>query len=37
VDVPTATPTALAKGYTEALARALARLERDLGTLALKP
>jgi ABC-type uncharacterized transport system auxiliary subunit len=37
VDVPTATPAALAKGYTEALARALARLERELGALALEP
>jgi ABC-type uncharacterized transport system auxiliary subunit len=37
VDVPDATAAALARGYSEALARALARLERDLGTLALKP
>lgn len=36
VDLPDAAPEALAKGYNEALARILGRLERDLGALALK-
>jgi cholesterol transport system auxiliary component len=36
VDVPDPSPEALAKGFNEALARILGRLERDLGALALK-
>ena len=35
-DLPDAAPEALAKGYNEALARILGRLERDLGALTLK-
>jgi cholesterol transport system auxiliary component len=35
-DLADAAPEALAKGYNEALARILGRLERDLGALALK-
>lgn len=36
VDLPDASPEALAQGFNEALARILGRLERDLGALALK-
>jgi hypothetical protein len=36
VDLPDTAPEALAKGFNEALARILGRLERDLGALALK-
>jgi ABC-type uncharacterized transport system auxiliary subunit len=36
VDVADATPEALAKGYNEALARILQRLERDLAAIDLK-
>ena len=36
VDLPDAAPDALAKGFNEALARVLGRLEGDLGALALK-
>jgi ABC-type uncharacterized transport system auxiliary subunit len=37
VELADATPEALAKGYNEALARILRRLERDLAAVDLKP